>query len=85
MQNTTDDYDKPWKGALRQFFPEFMEFYFPDVYREIDWTKKPRFEEKDLSKLWRESEVPGRYVDKLVEVREGERHAIRHINRTHCP
>jgi hypothetical protein len=78
VQKTPDDYDSPWKDALREFFSEFMKFFFPSAYEQIDWREEPHFEEKDLRKLWRESEVPKRYVDKLVKValHNGERERV---------
>ena len=27
-----DHYDSPWKDAIEHYFPEFIEFYFPDAY-----------------------------------------------------
>lgn len=46
VENGRNDYDNPWKDALREFFPEFMEFFFPDAYDQIDWAKEPVFEQK---------------------------------------
>jgi len=34
-----DEYDSPWKEAVEHYFPEFMEFYFPEAYTQIDWSK----------------------------------------------
>jgi hypothetical protein len=68
VANRRDDYDHPWKDALAEFFQEFIEFFFPAVYDQIDWEKGFSFEEQELQKLWRESEVPGRSADKLVRV-----------------
>jgi hypothetical protein len=31
-----DDYDSPRKVAVEHYFNEFMAFYFPDAYAEID-------------------------------------------------
>ena len=33
---TLGEYDSPWKEALDVYFPEFMAFFFPDAYQEID-------------------------------------------------
>jgi hypothetical protein len=29
-ETIADDYDSPWKEAVEHYFPEFMEFYFPE-------------------------------------------------------
>jgi hypothetical protein len=36
--DSPDDYDSPWKEAVESYFPEFIEFYFPDASRQIDWA-----------------------------------------------
>ena len=33
------DQDSPWKEILEQFLPEFLAFFFPLVYNQIDWSK----------------------------------------------
>lgn len=30
------DYDSPWKEILEQFFPAFVEFFFPIAYNGLD-------------------------------------------------
>ena len=60
--------DSPWKDVLNVFFKEFMEFFFPEIAEDIDWTKKPIFMDKELSKIIRESKRGNRFVDKLVKV-----------------
>ena len=30
------DYDSPWKEMLDGYFPDFMAFFFPDAYQDID-------------------------------------------------
>jgi hypothetical protein len=64
-----DEYDSPWKVALERYFPEFMEFYFPGVFADIDWTSGYDFLDKDLQQVTRDAELGRRYVDKLVRVR----------------
>jgi hypothetical protein len=38
-ENHTDDYDRPWKEGMEQYFKELMQFFFPDIAREIAWDK----------------------------------------------
>ena len=64
----TDDFDSPWKEAVEHYFPEFMAFYFPDAYAEIDWSKGHDFLDQELRALSQDAELGKRYVDKLVKV-----------------
>jgi hypothetical protein len=63
-----DDYDTPWKDAVTRYFPEFISFYFPDVYREINWSVPCVFLEQELAQIVRDAELGCRRVDKLVRV-----------------
>jgi hypothetical protein len=43
MSETAHDFDSPWKDVLNRYFPQFMEFFFPEAYRDIDWDKGHEF------------------------------------------
>lgn len=61
-------YDAPWKTALTHAFPSFVAFYFPDLHPLVDWSRRPRFRDKELAQIGF-GDVPGGMVaDKLVEV-----------------
>lgn len=60
--------DSAWKDVLDGLFPEFLAFFFPDIYREVDWTKDVVFLDKELQEIIREGEFGKRIVDKLVKV-----------------
>jgi hypothetical protein len=45
-----------------------MAFYFPEAYREIDWTVPWNFLEQELAQVVRDAELGCRRVDKLVRV-----------------
>jgi hypothetical protein len=63
-----DNYDTPWKCALTRCFPEFIAFYFPLQWAEIDWSKPPRFLDKELAQI-NLGDRPGSLIaDKLVSV-----------------
>jgi len=68
-EKISDDYDSPWKDILESYFPEFMEFFFPKAYKEIDWDKGYDFLDKELQKIVRDAEIERKYVDKLARVR----------------
>lgn len=62
------EYDSPWKEIIEQYFPEFIAFFFPDAYKDIDWTKRHEFLNKELRQITRDAEIGRKYVDKLVRV-----------------
>lgn len=62
------DYDSPWKEALERYFPQALEFLFPDIYAEIDWERGWEFLDKELQQVVRDAELGRRLVDKLVKV-----------------
>ncbi len=64
----SDEYDSPWKDILERYFPEFMAFFFPAVYEQIDWSKGYESLDQELQKVVRDAESRKRYADKLVKV-----------------
>ena len=32
-------YDSPWKEALERFLRAFLEFFFPEMFARIDWSR----------------------------------------------
>ncbi|PXX78005.1 DUF4351 domain-containing protein [Rivihabitans pingtungensis] len=63
-----DDYDSPWKEAVESYFPEFIEFYFPDAHRQIDWARGHVFLDQELRAVVQDAELGKRFVDKLAKV-----------------
>jgi hypothetical protein len=62
------DYDSPWKEALDAYFEAFLLLLFPEVHRQIDWSRGHESLDKEFQQVVREAEVGRRYVDKLVKV-----------------
>ena len=62
------DYDSPWKEAIEQLFPQFMDFFFPAAFAEIDWARDPVFMDKELQRIMPGSATGRQVVDKLVKV-----------------
>ena len=60
--------DSAWKEAIEAYFKEFMEFFFPEIARDIDFEKGYEFLDKELEKITRDSEVGRRLADILVKV-----------------
>ncbi|RKT45896.1 cytosolic protein [Thiocapsa rosea] len=63
-----DDYDSPWKDLLDRWQRPFLEFFFPAIAADIDWSRGFEFLDKELQKVTRRAVVGRRYVDKLVKV-----------------
>jgi hypothetical protein len=47
----TTPLDTPWKQILESYFPQFMAFFFPEAYRQIDWSRGFDFLDGELQKL----------------------------------
>jgi len=62
------DEDSEWKEIINNYFERFILFFFPHIYRDINWSHRYRFLDKELEKLIKENSVGKRFVDKLVEV-----------------
>ncbi len=65
----SDDYDSPWKEILDTYFPEFLAFAFPQIHRDVDWSRGYESLDQELPKILRLSETGKRVVDKLIKVR----------------
>ncbi len=63
-----DEYDPPWKEMIGDYFAEFLAFFFPEAYAEIDWQRSYEALDKELHKIMRDAEVGRRIADKLVKV-----------------
>jgi hypothetical protein len=62
------EHDHAWKDILDLYFPKFIEFFYPQLYRQIDWSRQYQSLDKELQKITRKSVVGRRYVDKLMQV-----------------
>lgn len=62
------DYDSPWKNALEVYFEQFVQFFFPDMAGEVDWSRPHDFLDKELQQIARDGVVGRRYADKLVRL-----------------
>lgn len=61
-------YDLPWKAALTHAFRAFMEFFFSELCLQIDWSRRPRFRDKELASVVLGDAPSSMVADKLVEV-----------------
>ena len=58
--------DLIWKSAFRKYLREFYAFFFPKSYHRIDWSRGVTFLDKELHKLYVESDQQNRVADVLV-------------------
>jgi hypothetical protein len=68
MTLPTADLDSPWKQILRAYFPQAMQFFFPNTAALIDWGRSHEFLDKEFMQIARDAEVGKRYADQLVKV-----------------
>ncbi len=62
------DLDSPWKEILRAYFPQAMQFFFPNTAAFIDWDRSHEFLDKEFVQIARDGEIVRRYADQLVKV-----------------
>jgi len=61
-------YDSAWKDIIEELFPEFLEFYFPEIYKDIDFKLGYSFLNKELKKIVKDNQIGKRFADELVKV-----------------
>ncbi len=61
--------DAAWKYVLGEYFPDFLNFFYPHIANHIDWLTPYETLDKELLSLTSESMVGKRLVDKLFKVR----------------
>lgn len=67
MALTTPE-DSAWKDILDQLFPDFLEFFFPEIHRDIDWSRGYESLKNELQPILLEAEVGKQVSDTLVKV-----------------
>ena len=75
------DWDSPWKEALQYFLERFVEFFFPDIHKAIDWKRGYEALDKEFQQIVREAESGKVLADKLFKVwrQDGEEWPLIHI------
>jgi hypothetical protein len=68
MTDIRDEFDSPWKEILEAYFPDFLQFFFPQIHAEIDWNQGYEFLDTQLQQVVRDAELGKRLADKLVKV-----------------
>jgi hypothetical protein len=68
MTELRDQFDSPWKDILEAYFEDFVQFFFPQIHTEIDWSHGYDFLDQELLQVVRDAELGKRLADKLVRV-----------------
>jgi hypothetical protein len=63
-----DNYDSPWKRALKHNLGDFVAFFFQSAWAEIDWRRRPRLRDKELNNLSPAGRPQTLIADLLVSV-----------------
>jgi hypothetical protein len=62
------DNDGAWKHILSAHLKDFVEFFWPEAYQAIDWTRPYELLEQELMAIGVNEEIGKRYIDKLFKV-----------------
>ncbi|WP_062105143.1 RpnC/YadD family protein [Bacillus niameyensis] len=68
MAHQVPKYDQLWKEVITELFEDFLLFFAPDLYEEIDFSNPPEFLEQELKTIFPEADSNDRVADKLVRV-----------------
>ncbi|TAE56655.1 MAG: hypothetical protein EAZ87_17935 [Nostocales cyanobacterium] len=68
MTEITANYDETWKEAITEYFDSFLQFFYPEIYEKVDWSKKPISLDKELEQITASAETSKRHADKLFQV-----------------
>jgi predicted transposase/invertase (TIGR01784 family) len=62
------DYDSAWKEVIERLFEPFTEFFFPDIHKDIDFSRGIEILDSELRDIAPYGNVGKRYADELVKV-----------------
>jgi hypothetical protein len=63
-----DNFDSPWKSALKRNLADFLAFFFEQVWMEIDWRRPPRLRDKESNDRGSDGRPRMMIADLLVSV-----------------
>jgi len=67
-ETVCSDSDSGWKEVMEIYFKEFLSFFFPVAYNEVDLERGYQFLDKELKRAVRDAKIGRRFADKLVKV-----------------
>jgi len=67
-KNKNSNYDSAWKDVIEMLFESFLEFFFPHIHKEIDFSKGIEILSHELRQTTPVGKVGPRNADVLVKV-----------------
>ncbi len=67
-KNKNSDYDSAWKDVIEMLFESFLEFFFPHIYKAIDFSKGTEILSHELRQTTPRGKVGRRHADILMKV-----------------
>ncbi|MCI0379796.1 MAG: Rpn family recombination-promoting nuclease/putative transposase [Gemmataceae bacterium] len=64
----TDDFDSPWKEALQRYLRSILQFFWPDIYNDVDWARGYQSLDKEFQQIVRRAKTGKRLADKLFKI-----------------
>jgi len=68
MSYASTELDSPWKDILELYFEAFVQFFFRQLHKLIDWSRGYEFMDKELQKVLKDAKTKQRFTDKLAKV-----------------
>jgi hypothetical protein len=68
MAAPRDQFDGPFKEILEGQLSQFVAFFVPDAWNEVDWARKPESLNTELRRSRRSAAAPDRRADNLFKV-----------------
>ena len=67
-EKKTSDYDSAWKDVIEMLFESFMEFFFPHIHKDINFSKGIEILSSELRPTTPAGKTGKRHADVLVKV-----------------
>ncbi|MCI0684090.1 MAG: hypothetical protein L0Y71_18430, partial [Gemmataceae bacterium] len=64
----SDDFDSPWKEALQRYLRSFLQFFWPDIHGDVDWSRGYEALDKEFQQIIRRAKTGKRLADKLFKI-----------------
>jgi hypothetical protein len=69
MKTLRINYDYWWKKLTTELTPDFIQFFFPVLFNQVDWTHPPEYLEQELIAAFSTVEGRKKIADKLICLR----------------
>lgn len=68
MAKPRNDFDTPWKEILNGYFPLFVQYFYPQIAKDINWSRGYTSLDKELARIAPNAKFGNRKVDMLFRV-----------------